>query len=280
MADRLPPVIGGMQQRDQALRTGIIAKRAADRRQGSQLVIRNRDSQDIRADRRHASGDITPFGGRMGQFKTRAAEGPFIGDTGRQILQPGQPTPRKVAPQRRQRRHGEMPFQQQCHALPRRVIPPPCVLRADRQHPVNALCPPREAGKKAADAVAHDDQGPAIPLGHERQRSREIPLAPVPPAIAAAPQIRRARKTNAAIIPGQDLETMTGQKCRITMIIPGEHPRGRVDDDAACWLAPAGPEVSVQPDTILAMQRDGAAWPGFMIDDAMFHARHTSSRAD
>ncbi|WP_170851943.1 hypothetical protein [Paracoccus alcaliphilus] len=49
MADRLPPVIGGTQQHSGALRAGIIAKRAADRRHGRQLVIRNHDRKDSKA---------------------------------------------------------------------------------------------------------------------------------------------------------------------------------------------------------------------------------------
>lgn len=49
MADGPPPVIGGMQQYHRAVRAGIIAKRATDRRHASQLVIRNRDRKDIRA---------------------------------------------------------------------------------------------------------------------------------------------------------------------------------------------------------------------------------------
>ena len=127
-----------------------------------------------------------------------------------------------------------MPFQEKSRAVRRRVVTPATELAADREQATNIRGAARQPRQGAADAVADNEDGcRGVPRPHPGQRRLEILLTPIAPAIGTAAEARRTRGADAAIIVGDDIEAVGGEKAGVMMIVTGEHAGGRIDNDGA-----------------------------------------------
>jgi hypothetical protein len=160
----------------------VVAKRAADRRHGAEFTVRDHEGKDGRRHRRHSRKDGLPFVARMTALEAWAAKTPLIRDAGGQILQPTEPATGEITTECRGRGHREMPFEEQTEPLVRRIVAPPGILRADRQHPVDQRRGFGQTRQEAANAVADDEQR-SNGLTFLREADGGVP---VPPAIAAS----------------------------------------------------------------------------------------------
>ena len=109
------------------------------------------------------------------------------------ILQPAEPLSRKVAEDRSQGRHGDMPFRQHRKPLAGRVIAPVGELRAHGEDAADQVVGRRQSDDETADAVGDDmDRLAGKRTVRVPQDGVKIQVSPIQPGRLKAGAIRRA----------------------------------------------------------------------------------------